>query len=324
MAVLSVTDRLTMLEAVKRDGFNADSRMIIETLAATNQMLYDAPAFESNAGVVNRTVQRAALPQITHRKVNEGTANSASETKELFDYVCQLTGYSQIDKTLVDAETDKAGFIRGELDAFVAAMGNSQATDIIYGDHDADSAFINGLAKRRAKVDNETVIDFGGTGSNLTSLYLVKWGRDAVHMIYPKGSTSCGVSRQDDGIVDALDQNNNKYKAYQNYFQCDYGIVVRNPKALIRIANIDLNASGFDAVELVKAIIKSSHKLCEGTGTVSILSNRDVMSEIDIATMEKGNLALPFTDAWGNDVNTIRGMRMRQCDAILNTESKAV
>lgn len=319
MAVLSVTDRLTMLEAVKRDGFNADARMIIETLAATNQMLFDAPAFESNAGVVNRTVQRTALPQIAHRKVNEGTANSASETKELYDYVCQLTGYSQIDKTLVEAETDKEGFIRGELDSFVASMGNSQATDIIYGDHDSDSAFINGFATRRDAVDGNVVIDFGGTGSNLTSLYLVKWGRDAVHMIFPKGSASCGVSRQDDGIVDALDQNGNKYKAYQNYFECNYGTVVRNPKALIRIANIPAN---MNAEELVKAIIKASHKLCEGTGTVSILANRDVMSEIDIATMEKGNLALPLVDAWGNDVSTIRGMRMRQCDAILNTESQ--
>ncbi len=321
MALLSVTDKLTMLEASRRDGFNQDSRMIIETLASTNQMLFDAPVFESNNGTVNRTLQRVALPSVKHRKVNEGTPNSASQTKDIYDYVCQLTGYSQIDKTIVDGEIDKAGFIRGELDAFVAAMGQEQATDIIYGDHDADSSYIDGLAKRRAVADDDTTIKFGtgDAAATNTSVYLIKWGRVFAHMLYPRGASDMGVHRQDDGVVDALDENGNKYKAYQNYFQADYGLTVRHPKALIRICNIPQNASGED---IVKKIIEASYGLPEGPGTVSILANKTVLAKVDLATLGKSNLALSLEDAWGNRITTIRDMRFRQCDAILNTEAK--
>ena len=322
MALYSVTDKMTMLEASRRDGFSADTRMIIETLASTNQMLYDAPAFEANAGTINRTLQRAALPAISHRKVNQGVGNSASETKDIVDYICQMAAYSQIDKTIVDNQIDKTGFIQGELDAFVAAMGTEQATDIIYGDHSADSAWIDGFAKRRsvkANSGDELCIDMGGTGSKLTSVYIVKWGKTTAHLIYPRGSSSCGITRSEDGVVDATDENGKKFKAVQNYFQCDYGVTVRNPKALIRLCNID--AATINGEDLIKKLIEVSYALPDGAGNISILCNRDLMAKVDLATLGKTNLALPIEDAWGNRITTLRDMRFRQCDALLNAES---
>ena len=86
MATLTQSDKLSVLEAVKRDGVSEDSRRIIEVMAETNEMLRDAVIVEANEGTTNKTVQRNGLVKGDHRKLYEGVNPSASKTKEIIDY----------------------------------------------------------------------------------------------------------------------------------------------------------------------------------------------------------------------------------------------
>ena len=319
---LSSSDRLTAAELVKRDGINDDQRRIIEQLAVTNEMLLDAPIVEANDRTVNTQVIRTALPKGTHRIYNQGVGTGASQTDTIHDVVAQLAIYSKVDASLVKNARNPQQFLMDEQASFIAGLANDQADDIFYGNHAKQAANINGFATRRGKINTVNTFSAGGaTEGAQTSIYLVKWGTQNVKYIYPREAAGLGVQRIDKGIQTVEAPNGGEMEAYVNYYQADYGIAVGDPRSLIRIANVDITSGSLDGAALIKLILKYKSFLPQGDGTVSILCNKDVMSIFDIATMDKANVVYTKDDPWGREVNMLRDMRIRRCDAILNTES---
>lgn len=323
MPTLNSSDRLTAVEMVKRGGFNADQRRIIEELSTINEMLLDAAVDEANDGTVNTQLVRTTNPHGTHVVYNQGVAPGASQTKTIHDVICMLEAYSEIDCRLADHAVNREEFISGEMVSFIHGMAEDQAEDIIYGDHDQNSAYMDGFAKRRSALGTYC-IDAGGTGNALTSIYLVKWGKQFCKYIYPRGAKGMGVNREERGIqdVDVYDAAGNrtgKMKAIVNHFSAQYGLAMGNEKSLIRIANI--NPATIDGTDLAKIIIKASAKLAPGDGTVSLLCNQDIKTVFDIAALTKNNVIYNAEDPWGREITKFREMRIRRCDAILSTES---
>lgn len=316
--LLTATDKLTAIEAVKRNGVSEDQRRIIETMSVTNELLYDIPVFEANDATVHTHLVRTALPNVERRTYNTGTGTSASQTSVTRDVMTEIQAISEVDAKLVRENRDPQGFLTGENAAFIEAMGQTQAEDMIYGNNAGDPSNINGFATRRAKI-GDLCVNFGGSGNALTSLYLVKVGRDKVSYIYPKGASGIGVDRDDRGIQVVTDPNGKKFKAYQNIFTCDYGLSVGNEKALIRVANID--PKNINGDNLIKEVLTLYRKLAVGDGTVIAYANTDVLNAIDLSIAEKGNVNHTMEDPWGRQVMSLRNIRFRQVDAILNTET---
>ncbi|WP_345795543.1 major capsid protein [Acinetobacter nosocomialis] len=98
-------------------------------------------------------------------------------------------------------------------------------------------AKFNGLATRyNHLIDPETglapanaanIIDAGGTGTDNTSIYIVQWGSDRTHLIYPQG-TKAGLHIEDKGQVTLEDENRGRYEGLRSYFQWDVGLTVRD------------------------------------------------------------------------------------------------
>lgn len=319
MAVLSSTDRLTAIEFAKRNSLSDDQRRIIEELSVTNELLIDAPVVEANGAITHTHLKRTVNPHGTHRTINGGVGIGASQTKTVTDVICELSAYSQVDKKLVDRAVNKQQFLMDECASFIHGMGEDQADDIIYGNHSNDPATMDGFAVRRSTLGDLT-IGMGGS-SNLTSVYLVKWGREFCKYIYPKGSKGMGISREDRGLqdVDAPD-GNGKMPAYVNYFNAEYGLTMGYENSMIRICNIDVTS--VNAATLIKKILRLRSKLAKGDGTISILCNAEIMGMMDEATVDKNNVIYTTQDPWGRDLNEIRGMRLRQIDAITSNESQ--
>ena len=322
MTVMTASDRLTALEVLNRTGGKTeDARRIIEIMRETNEILYDAPTTEANDGTVNTTLVRTALPKAEHRIYNNGVGESASQTDLSHDYSCEVAAWSKIDEMLVRNSSNPQELLMTESQSFIEGMGLEQATDIIYGNHAADEAYMNGLAVRRSKTDGEYCIDMGGASSKsgaLTSLYLIKWGLDKIHMFYPRGAKGIGVERFDHGIERIEGENGKDMRAFVNYFRAQYGLSVRNEKSVIRFCNIDLDT--INAETLIYALIRNRTKLPQGSGTISIVAGADVLAMMDEAAAKKGNVCYTATDPFGKQLTMIRDMRFRQMDAILTTE----
>jgi len=319
MPVLNMNDQMTALEIVKRANA-PDPYHIIELMGLTNEMLLDVPAHEANNGVINVTLQRAIKSMGEHRVYNQGVGNAATQTKTVYDRIAMLGEYSAVDASMLEHSGNIKAARMSEAAAIIKGMGLTQAQTLIYGDGDKPEEF-DGLMKRYNSLSNKNVYDAGGTGSTNTSIYLIALGPDLFHLIYPKGSSSVGVKREDLERKHIPDPKNPEktYPVYRDYFEAQYGISIRAPEAVRRIANIPADISGDDLVDI---IIDQRHRMPQGAATYVMYSNIEVLIKLDKAARDKSNVVHTAADPWGKQITYVRDMRCRRMDVILSTESQ--
>jgi hypothetical protein len=315
-----MNDQMTALEIVKRANA-PDPFKIIELMRLTNEMLIDVPAYEANNGVINVSLQRNIGKMGEHRIYNQGVGKVATQTSVIQDRIAMIAAYSEVDAAMVEHSGNIAAARMSEATAIIKGIGLTQAETLIYGDGGKAEEF-DGLMARRNSI-GKNVIDAGGTGNDLTSIYLVAIGKDLFHLIYPKGSNSVGVNREDNGRVHVQDprDDSKKYPVFQDYFTAQYGMSVIVPEAVKRIANIPANISG-DA--LVDLIIEARYHLPKGASTYAMYSNIEILIKLDKAARDKGNVVYTAADPWGKPTTHVRDIRCRQMDVILSTEDQVV
>jgi hypothetical protein len=315
-----MTDMLTALELVKRAN-EPEPFHIIELLREVNQMLIDVPAFEANNGTINVSLQRNIRPMGEHRIYNRGVGKTATVTKPVRDRIAILAEYSDVDRDMAGHSGNVAATRQSEAIAIIKGMGLTQAVTSIYGSDAVDSEFA-GLMERRNALADPNVVNAksaGGTSGNYTSAYLVAVGRDLFHLIYPKGSGGVGVKREDRGVVDVKDAEGKEYPAYREYFEAQYGLTVRAPDAVKRIANI---RQDIPPEALLDVILDTRWRMPPGATTYVLYGNVDILIKIDKAAREKNNVVYYAEDPWGKPITHVRDLRVRQMDCILNTEEE--
>jgi hypothetical protein len=317
---LNMVDQMTALEVVKRAN-SPDAYLIIEALLQTNEILRDMPAIQANDGAIHTTLRRMTQPGGQHRMYNQGVETRASQTKTIHDRITMLEAYAAVDKKLAQHGGDPAALRHSEAVAFLNGMGIDQAHDLIYGNFRQDPAEIDGLATRLSKLDGRNVIGMGGTGSNLTSLYLVAAGPQFCHLIYPRGSSTVGVSRQDLDEQTWQDADGNPFQALVDHFEADYGIVIRHPDAVKRICNIPDDVVPADLVDTILAKLR---RLPKGASNIMVYANASILNILDKSARDRPNVIYPTTDPWGKPLTMIREARLRQVDAILDFAETAV
>jgi hypothetical protein len=107
------------------------------------------------------------------------------------------------------------------------------------------------------------VIDAGGTGSDNTSIWIVTWGPNTAHGIFPMGKISglqhWDLSAQFPNGMRVQDANGNYYQAYVDHFKWECGLTVRDWRYCVRIANIDVSdLSTGSAANLMNALSAAS------------------------------------------------------------------
>jgi hypothetical protein len=314
---INMNDQLTALELIKR--VNApEAYHIIELLRMTNQMLIDIPARQANNATVNVTTQRTTKEAGEHRIYNQGVGKTATQTKVIQDRIAILATYADVDEDMVEHSGNVAEARQSEAMSIVKGMGLVQARTLIYGT-DSKAEEFSGLAERRNSLADPNVIDAGGSGSALTSIYLIAVGPDLFHLIYPRGSSTVGIERADRGLVDIPDPQDptKNYPVYREYFKAQYGLTIRSPDAVKRICNIPASLSGGDLVDI---ILDTRRRMPQGATTYALYANLDVLVKLDNTARDRANVVYTEHDPWGKEVTKVRDLRCREMDVILNSE----
>lgn len=321
MAVMSITDKLTSLEVAKRSGVSEDSRKIIEELTAYNELLLDAPLVEANEGTVDTHLVRTAIPHGQHRGYNEGVGQGSSQTKTIQDVISNIEIYSTVDKQLVDEAAHPTELMQSEQSAFIEGLSQDITDDLVYGNHNADPRYTNGLATRLNNTSNKYCFSMGGSASgSMTSVYIIKWGMDKARIIYPRGSKNAGVEYNYLGEQTVKDANNREFQAYRAHYRIARGLSVGHSASIIRLCNIDPTAANIGKT-VAEKIVRVMPLLARGAGTVSIACNAEMKGLFNVAALGLTNIILPSEDPWGNEVLKIGNARFRECPSILMTEA---
>lgn len=337
---------LTLAEWATRLDPGGKPAAVIELLGQTNEMLTDMLWMECNDGTGHKTTVRTGLPDATWRLLNYGVQKSKSTTAQVKDSTGMLETYSDIDKALADLNGNTAEFRMGEDMAFVEAMNQTMQGTVVYGSTLANPERFTGLQPRFNSLsanNGVNIVDAGGSGSTNTSMWLVGWGQNTCHGLFPKGSKA-GLQVRDLGEQALYDQNGNVFQGYRTHFKWDCGLSVRDWRFVVRIANINVTTGAVTTSNLVNYLITAANKVpflsAAGNspppgaagGTVtrpgqvnwSFYCNRTVRTALDIQAMGKTNALLTMETRDSKPYTAFRGIPIRICDQLLNTEARVV
>lgn len=309
------------------DGGIAD---IVEILTTINEGLEDILWMEGNLPTGHQTTVRSGLPTSTWRKMNYGTAINNGDTFQVVDTCGMLTQRSLIDKKLVELNGNKPEFRLSEDRPHIAGMLKDFFDTLFYGDTDVYPERFMGLDPRfnLTTATNGGQIILGGSASGQTdntSIWIVKWGPNSVHGIFPKGSVA-GLKTEDLGKVTVTDSAGGRYDAYETSYEWDCGLCVRDWHDVVRIPNIDVSelsgSSPADLCDLITAGIENLGSVNDGK--IVIYCNKTVRSFLRRQIRKQSNVNLTLDNVAGKHVLNFDGIPVRRCDSILNTESRIV
>jgi hypothetical protein len=337
---------LTYADWAKRmdDGYRVAT--IIELLSQTNEILDDIIVMEGNLPTGHKTTVRTGLPQATWRLLNSGVPNAKSTTAQIVDTCGNLEVYAVVDKDIADLNGNTASFRLSEVRAFLQGMSQQVASTLIYGNQHLNPERFTGLAPRYSTVTAATaqtaanVLDAGGTASTNTSMWMVTWGADTIHGIFPKGKMT-GLQHKDMGEWPVQDAAGNTYQAYRDHFKWEIGLTLRDWRYTVRVANIDVTQlTGVSAANLINLIVRGLYRMPTqpaeagaiqssdtpevraNMGRTVIYCNRIIRTYLDLQAMNKTNVLLTLREFNGKVVTAFRGIPVRTCDAILNNEAQ--
>src|SRR5574343_652699 len=196
-------------------------------------------------------------------------------------------------------------------------MSQTLATALIYSPMTGYPEKFNGFATRHAALTTKgtsavhNVHVCGSTSTTAsTSVYIIQWGEDKVHLIYPRNAANFGIQVIDDGLLTVSDASGNPYKVYQTHFKINVGLAVRDDRCVQHVCNI--KTSGSTNIWSDDVMIRALREMPnQGAGAV-IYANTTVLSQMDIDAKDKSNVYYGPPDIWGRPTMFFRGYPVRQ------------
>lgn len=224
---------------------------VVEILHETNEILDDLVMMEGNLPTGHQSTIRTGLPAPTWRRMYKGVQPTKSTRAKITDSLGMMEAYAEIDKAEADLNGNTAAWRLQEDRSFVEGMSQDMASSLFTANDSIESEKFMGLNARfnDLSADNaENIIDAGGTGSDNGSIWLAGWAPSTCFGIFPKGS-SIGIQQEDKGqvTIENVDGQGGRMEAYRTHYRWDFGLVVRDWRYVVRIANIDRSLLTKDA-----------------------------------------------------------------------------
>lgn len=289
---------------------------------------------EGNLPTGHRTTVRNGLPAVYWRTLNKGVPKSKSATVQVEDGCGMLEAYAEVDKELADLNGNTAAFRLSEDRAFIEAMNQEMAKTLFYGNPEVNPERFLGLAPRYGTKSTDEdksgfniVVPEGSvtpSGADQTSIWVVCWGPNTLHGIYPKGSTA-GLKHTDKGQVTLQDESGDNFEGYRAHYQWKLGLCVRDWRYAVRIANIDLGSITKDPAtqDILGAMDDAIERIPNpGMGRMVFYARREILSLLNKQARKSAGSTITIQQISENKhITSFAGIPIRRCDRILKTEA---
>lgn len=333
MALLS-SNNPTLLDVTRAMDPDGSIAAVAEILTETNEILVDIPFLEGNLPTGHRHTIRTGLPEPTWRQFYGGVQPTKSTRAQVQDNTAMMEAYAEIDKALADLNGNAPAFRLQEDYAHIEGMSQAAAQAFVYGNVNVDPTQFNGLTPRfnDLNADNaDNIIDAGGEDTDNASIWLVVWGPQTAHAIYPKGSQG-GLQMSDLGevTIEDVDGQKGRMQAYRTHYRWDMGLVVKDWRYVVRIANIKRAALTWDAsgssANLPRLIFEAHERLpSQSAGQPVLYMDRQVRTILrqQVAQATK-NSTLTWEQVGGIRTMVIDECPIRRLDKLAVNEARVV
>jgi len=332
---------VTMADVAKSK--NKQIGKVAEVLVLENPMLNDIPYMPMNEGTRHVEDIRSGLPAVYYRKANEAIPASKTTTEERTFSAAHFESKSQMDTKVAS----RGGQNMIAYNRWNQAQGHIQAHAIehanltIYGSPFSSNRKTPGFfdiysTLSAAEPTSQQIVDAGGVGSNNCSILLVHWGERSVFGVYPVGTQS-GLKRTDRSPnnteiqITGVDSNGDPgtFWGFEEQFEIDHGLVVKDYRQAVRIANIDVTMlkSGVGAADLIDLFITAAYKIHTAqNGAGCWYVNRTIEAFLHKQTLTKvgAGAGITYDNYQGQRTLMFLGRPVRRSDVLLNTEAQVV
>ena len=326
MSTLDTTAQPTLLDLAKEKAPNGDILAIAGILDKSNPIIQMMPYVEANDVTSHRVGRDSSLPSGSWAGFNEYVAKEDNKVQNATEPMGMLKSYSQVDKSFMKIEPDFEAYRMRKARKFIEGLGQTLATAYFYGDNSTDNKQFTGLAPRLGTLQTGNyryVIGNGGTGSDLTSIYIVMPGEGSCYMVYPRGDAGLGLQRNDLGTRVDRDTNGKILTVLMDEFIFSGGLAVEDTRSVARVANIEarsVGANGFDEDNLIEVL----NWMPEGRKIIMV--SKEIATQMQIASKDKNNVnyneqadrGFVLSGRMQNDFN---GFPVVKCEAITATET---
>lgn len=330
------TNLVTLSDVAK--GKNVQIGKVAEVLVQSNPILDHMPYMEMNEKTVHIESLRSNLPSVYYRKANQPIPATKSRIEERSFSAAHFESKSQID-LMVAARggQDRVAFNRwNQSQGHIQAMAQEHADLLFYGSPSDDARKVAGFSDILSTLSasepvSKQIVSAAGAGSDNTSIWFVDWGPNTCFGVYPAGTTA-GLQRSDNGKVQIIGTTETSttgtFWGWEEEFMIDHGLVVKDFRAIARVANIDisnLKAGGTSAADLLKLMTRAHYRIPSAVKTAMgyVYMNSTIASFLHEQALEKVGTGggLTFQNYQGEMVMMFLGRKVVICDALLNTEA---
>lgn len=337
MAVIGsgVATLLDVLGELAPDGAMFDTA---EVLTEATEVLQDMTWMEGNLITGHRDSVRSVVPEPSYRAINEGVPVTKGATTPIEETAAMLEDFSQSDRELALLSGNVARYRLKQAKPHQIGFANKLARDLFYGNASTDPKAFTGLAPRyntlteAESLTAANVLDAGGIGSDLRSIWLIGWSDETITGIYPKG-TQGGLLHEDatspapGSDAQALaDASGNLYMGYRDHWVWRCGLMVKDWRYAVRIANIDLSELTIDAATgpNIQNLMIQATEIIESTSGVraAFYMPRAIRSMLRQQLIEKKNAFLSLSEQGGKTTMSFDEIPIRRTDALNVSEEE--
>lgn len=330
---------LSLMDWAKNLDPDGGIAKVVELLNQSNEILLDMVWQEGNLPTGHRATVRTGLPTAAWRILNSGVTPSKATTAQIDEACGILEAWCEIDEEVCDLNGTSSAFRLSQAMAFIEAMNQQMAATLFYGDTTVNPERFLGLAPRfstiSGAINGQNVMSANGSGSDNSSIYLVGWGENSVHGIFPKGSKA-GLVHEDLGlqiVQTGTGIGAGRLRAYIDQWKWKSGIALKDWRYVVRLCNIDISdLTGSTGTQNAQQLIKLMSRMLDRIPTFSNIRpvfymNRTVYSVLRVQGLDKSQNAISVGDALDQFGNPTKGMLqfsgipIRRCDQLLNTEA---
>jgi hypothetical protein len=298
---------------------------IAEVLDEVQPVLVDAPMVASNMTMSHLITRRTSLPAPTWGKINGGVTPTRGDTQQIEEGIGFLEARSEIDDRLLKIASDPAKVRANENRPFIEGIGQEFGNTFIAGNRTSSPEEFDGLEYRYDALDSgtyQTVFNNGeSAGSANTSIWMVQWGENMCHLIYPKNVGQIGIVQENRGLESVFESGSTtaKYYAWVTTFSFYVGLAIHDIRCVKRIANI--NSDRTDAESLNEDVLIAAINAMPYNGRGAVMyCNSTIQTQLDILAKDKTNVYYTPDGPFGRPQMTFRGIPVHRLDSITNTE----
>ncbi|MDR1650742.1 MAG: hypothetical protein LBR87_03050 [Synergistaceae bacterium] len=301
---------------------------VAEVLVQEEEILKDMSWARGNLITGDVHFRRSVMPRAQTRMINQGIESSASKKEAHTDTCIEFASRSIVDMMELSLAPSHAEYLLSEARPHIAKLGEMLAYEFIYG---TDTSGILGLASRYGRLTGEKarqVVDFEGSGANLTSVYFVKWDTNECTGIYPKNSQS-GLSKISKANELIPDKDGNMFRAHVTDYSWMAGLKLRDHRYAARLCNIDMDelrdeTDGPAAQQkLFDLLITAKNRVYKASqGRIVMYVSPDLYTILEIAAFKKSNMSMSYGDVEGSTrILRFSGIPIRSNDCQLKDET---